>query len=409
MQAGTQSSLSCSGRAVSENEGGRPIVALSPYFLPGFKGGGPIRSLCAMARELSPEFDFRVVAGDRDCGDTRPYETATTGGWTTVNGISVWYTPPGLARWSEITSVLRCERSSVVYVNDFFSVPWGLWPLLVFRLHMLRETRLLIAPRGQFSTGALSIKAGKKSAFLQVARATTGFRGAFWHATSEAEVEEIQRVAGSGAKVYFAPNIPGLVPEVRSGSDPPALRANTRLVFVSRIVPKKNLLRAVRILSKVSLPVTFDIYGPIEDRAYWALVQSEAKALPGHVTWSYRGPLDPDQVQTVYSSYDAFLFPTLGENFGHVIFEALANGCLPILSDRTPWSELEERGCGWAFALNDDQAFVGAVEEVCGLSGPERAERRTRARDYALEYLAQSKAVVKTREMFRAIAGVSPG
>jgi hypothetical protein len=44
------------------------------------------------------------------------------------------------------------------------------------------------------------------------------------------------------------------------------------------------------------------------------------------------------------AEYDLFLFPTLGENYGHVISEALASGCPVVISDQTPWRNLEAEG-----------------------------------------------------------------
>lgn len=42
------------------------------------------------------------------------------------------------------------------------------------------------------------------------------------------------------------------------------------LVFLSRISEKKNLLFLLRVLAHNSeLSVQLDIYGPIEDKAYW--------------------------------------------------------------------------------------------------------------------------------------------
>lgn len=40
-----------------------------------------------------------------------------------------------------------------------------------------------------------------------------------------------------------------------------------------------------------------------------------------------------------------FFFPTLGENYGHVIVEAMMNNCLVILSEGvTPWDDYKEKG-----------------------------------------------------------------
>ena len=51
--------------------------------------------------------------------------------------------------------------------------------------------------------------------------------------------------------------------------------------------------------------------------------------------------------------YHFFILPTLGENFGHVFIEALAAGCPLIISNRTPWLELEKKGIGWDIPLEN--------------------------------------------------------
>ena len=61
---------------------------------------------------------------------------------------------------------------------------------------------------------------------------------------------------------------------------------------------------------------------------------------------TYHGELQPDAVVTTFARYDAFAFPTLGENFGHVIAESLSAGCAVICSDQTPWTPVLLAGGG---------------------------------------------------------------
>ena len=65
-----------------------------------------------------------------------------------------------------------------------------------------------------------------------------------------------------------------------------------------------------------------------------------------------------------FSGYDAFLFPTFSENYGHVIVEALSVGTLVIISDRTPWNDVEESGVGWAIALDNTIKFKEVINQV---------------------------------------------
>ena len=55
----------------------------------------------------------------------------------------------------------------------------------------------------------------------------------------------------------------------------------------------KNLLAALEILRNVRQAITYDIYGPIEDEAYWRRCLKVIDTLPPHICVNYKGPLDP--------------------------------------------------------------------------------------------------------------------
>ena len=86
--------------------------------------------------------------------------------------------------------------------------------------------------------------------------------------------------------------------------------------------------------------------------------------LPKNIQWIYQGDVASEEVQLKLSEHDVFLFPTLGENYGDVIFEALSVGCIPIISDQTPWEEIKSRDAGFIFPLNQQQDFSEAVDNL---------------------------------------------
>lgn len=89
-----------------------------------------------------------------------------------------------------------------------------------------------------------------------------------------------------------------------------------------------------------------------------------------------------------------FLFPTLGENYGHVIFEALAAGCPVIVSDQTPWQDLEKREVGWVIPLADQQRYCQVIEQILSEPLVVRQQRALRCIHYAQE-VAQDPAVLE--------------
>ena len=99
---------------------------------------------------------------------------------------------------------------------------------------------------------------------------------------------------------------------------------------------------------------------------------------------------ESEEVIQLFSKYDVFLFPTRGENFGHVIFESLAGGCIPIISDQTPWKDLERNNCGKVISLDKKNIFSRVIDELAQEPYEDILERRKQAHSYAREKYKES-------------------
>lgn len=51
------------------------ILCLMSEYLPGFRSGGPIRTIANLINQLGDEFEIRVICRDRDLGDFFPILT----------------------------------------------------------------------------------------------------------------------------------------------------------------------------------------------------------------------------------------------------------------------------------------------------------------------------------------------
>ena len=144
-------------------------------------------------------------------------------------------------------------------------------------------------------------------------------------------------------------------------------------VFISRIQPKKNLLYAIELLGKINkkYSVKFDIYGPLEDKEYWAECENAICHLPSNVHVQYLGVLEHDRVGITFSRYHCFLFPTLSENYGHVIAEALLANCTVITSNQVPWTDMNESEAGWSLSLDNEFDFIRAIENILDMNNEE--------------------------------------
>jgi glycosyltransferase involved in cell wall biosynthesis len=183
-----------------------------------------------------------------------------------------------------------------------------------------------------------------------------------FHATDAQEHESIvARLGVSPEQVTTAANFPEpAVAEISPLAKPVDA---VRLLFLSRVSPKKNLLFLLERLMEVpsSVAVALTIAGPQEDAAYWERCQRRIRALPAHVHVEAMGAVSHDQVRPLMAGHHVFVLPTFGENYGHSIVEALGTGRPVLLSDRTPWRGLAGQGAGWDLPLEDSAAFTAAI------------------------------------------------
>lgn len=368
-----------------------------------------------MVAHLSNDFEFWIVTRDRDLNSTAPYPSISIDEWNMVDQAKVFYASPITFSFIGILRLLRSTQYDVLYLNSFFSSTTTMQPLLIRYLGLSRPTPVVLAPRGEFSVGALALKSTKKSFYLASIKWVKLYKGLFWQASSKYEVEDIYRTIPFLKESKSIINAPDLLPiALKPAGGCSADYKNKkvrmpgplRVVFLSRISPMKNLDYLLRALNKVNNPVDLSIYGPDEDAPYWALCQDLIKDLPAHVSVTYHGEVIYENVAHTFSEQDLFVFPTRGENFGHVIYEALSVGTSVIVSDQTPW-QADSDGALQVLALEQPEAWTAAINKWAAFDDQAYATMRAATYNYAANYAATSGAVEKNRNLFR-IALSSP-
>lgn len=375
------------------------------YYLPGYKAGGPIRTIANMIERLGDEFEFHIITSDRDLGDGHPYPGMAVGSWQQVGKAQVLYLPRSEIGFSVWHRLLRDTPYDLIYLNSFFS-RLSIKIIILRWMRLLTKKPIILAPRGEFSPGALSIKSLKKHLYIAFAKALGLYGGVIWQASSEYEMKDIVSVFGSRAmsgtsSIQIASDLPPSPPrDSELGERPIKQAGSARIVFLSRIARQKNLDFAIKLLTEVNGKVEFDIYGPIEDQVYWGECQRLIKLLPDNIRVSYGGTIPPDRALFTFSQYHLFLFPTRGENFGHVILEALNAGCPVLTSDQTPWSQLAARQAGWCLPLSEPEQFHRVLNELVSMDQTEFSEMSRRARDYGRGFSEDPDLVRASRVLF---------
>lgn len=373
------------------------VLVFAGFYLPGFKGGGPIRTIANMIDQVGDEIQFSLYTNDRDLGESTAYASIMPDDWQRVGKTNVFYASPAFGWIFKLWKNIANFDGDALHLNSFFSFRFSFLPLIFWSILKFKKP-IILGARGEFSKGALMLKAPKKFFFIRLFRMLGLHKNITWHASTDHEALDIRRVMGERANIRLAIDI------ARPGDDvnfsPRVVNGPLRIVFISRISPMKNLLGAIKMLCRVKAHVIFDVYGPTEDEFYWKECRSAAELLPDNVNFNYCGTLLPNKVLGQLTQYDLFFFPTLGENFGHVIAEALSAGLPLLISDATPWRDLSKKLIGWDIPLHQPEIFVACIEECCSKPPEEYDNWRKSIRAWAVNNIGNKDAIEQNRQLF---------
>jgi glycosyltransferase involved in cell wall biosynthesis len=385
--------------------GRRPIVlVLMAHYLPGYKAGGPVRTIRNLVASLGDEFDFRIVTSDRDYGTCQPYPDVTINGWNHVEQARVFYANAAARRTCRLAATMAKVDPDIVYLNSFFSPRFSIVPLVLRRVGRgAPRAAWIVAPRGECARGAIAIKSFKKRSFVAAARIAGLHRGVIWQASSAHEAADIERELRVPCdSIHVAPNLTAPVERDLPAAAPRREPARLSVCFLARVCAMKNLLFAIETLSRCTSSVDLHVYGPVEDAAYAARCRALVPVDRSTLTVTWHDEVPHERVRSVLGAHDVFFLPTLGENFGHGIFEALAAGVPVLVSDRTPWRDLEAAGVGWALPLDDHGPFIAAIERLATMPPEARLAMRHRAHAYAARVAESEVAIDANRRLFHA-------
>lgn len=335
---------------------------MTSYYVPGVKGGGPIQSIKNIVDNLSDMFDFYIVTTDRDLGDDKPFKNIKTNKWSQVGKASVYYIDKKTLTWKTVKSLISSIDYDVIYLNSFFSYKYSIIPIVLKNIRKIPNKPIVLAPRGEFSDGAINLKRFKKLLYLRVSKALKLYDGISWHANTYLEESDIKKIFGDNINVTTAMNLTGNYHDVKYTKNIVKNSGELRIVYVSRIHPMKNLLQALEILKNFGDKIQFNIYGPIEDSYYWEKCKRIISQMPKNIIVKYNGLVPNNKLPYIYKHNHVFILLTLGENFGHAISEALIGGCPVIISDRTPWKNLDSFNVGWDLPLENNELIAEKIK-----------------------------------------------
>ncbi|MBI2721918.1 MAG: glycosyltransferase [Bacteroidetes bacterium] len=373
------------------------IAILIDWYLPGTKAGGPVRSIYSLVSLLKDKYELYIITANYDLGTVQPYKNIKPNFLHEKEGVFYYYFSAENLNTTNILNTIKGINPDLIYLNSFWSYHFSISIIKAKKTGHL-NTPVLLAPRGMLSSGALGLKSVKKYSYLFAAKLFNWYDNITFHATNEIEKKEILKQFKK-AKIVIAPNL-------NSGTaysiSKPKQVNHLKMFYLSRVAKVKNLHYALEILREVpkDIKIEYDIYGNIEDKDYWLQCKNIISTLPENITVTGRHELQFNEVQSIIVSYHTLFLPTLNENFGHSIVESLLCGCLVIISNKTPWNDVEKENVGYAIDLSDKAGFVKAIAKMASLNAAEYAMRSASAINYISDKLNIEMSVEQYKKVF---------
>ncbi|MDD3106285.1 MAG: glycosyltransferase [Bacilli bacterium] len=372
----------------------KKVLLFLPYYIPSQNSGGPLTSIRNLTNELYDYFDFHIITSDREFGSNVLFDLPSHE-WIEVE--------KSIVKYVDYSNDLRNNNVIREIIESEYDLFWFSSLFDSFKKYKLlkrlikHKKKILISPRGELSEKALKMKRFKKMAFFIFSRVFSVYKNVFFHVTASSEITGLKKHLNIRDEfIFFASNIPTKFNSIEHNYKD---KDYLKIVFLSRIHPKKNLMFALEVLSKVKGNYIFDIYGPIEDNKYWEEILKFVTLHRLEKNVIYKSSIAPNMIDKTLKNYECFFFPTLGENYGHVISEALKCKCIVVLSkNTTPWDDMDST-LPFVHDLSDINSFVSSIEHLISIDNNEYLEYQKKIDAYLIHKESSNNSVGSHKKM----------
>lgn len=220
-------------------------------------------------------------------------------------------------------------------------------------------------------------------------------------ATSEQEKQAV-RTLGITVPVAIIPN--GIEMDAFPSPISHKVHEKKTILFLSRVNPIKGieyLLDAWKAIpSSERDNWQIHIAGNSDPKDYVKELEYMAAELGITDSVKFIGPITGAAKLEKYQNCDLFVLPTLNENFGNVVAEAMMCELPVITTKNAPWKVLEDYKCGWWIDLSVDN-LVSALREAMSISDEERWEFGKKSRSCIKENFASEAVAKKTLAVYK--------
>jgi len=298
-------------------------------------------------------------------------------------------------------------NADVLHLHGAWDVPGS--PSLAREARRLRLP-YIVSTHGQLSEWELSQKWLKKKLYLALFGRRHLSRAAAVHCTAEAELAQASRFLPPGrGKIVSLPidlsafvELPG--PELALRAFPQIDTNKPRVLLLSRLHPMKRpdlLIEAMARLKQAGQAFQLILAGPGKTE-YVAYLHDLVRRLGLEDCVLFTGMVTGSTKISLYQAATVFALPTWMENFGYVLFEALAAGT-PVITTRRAdmWQELQNAGVG--IVDPDPDAIASSIRSL--LTDPAGARQLgQKGRAWVFQKFESDRVFAEFEQLYRSVS-----
>lgn len=370
------------------------IGVITTHIPPAVGYGGPAVSVSVLIREWAKNGqEILLCSSDASTDGTINSKDVRLGKNTKVRLYhSYWF-----KRWAfglgAIPAIYEtCKQARFVYINGNTTWPMTLAPIIC----RILGRPYMVALRGGLMPEHVSmIRRRKYHKWLYYKWLSFPFlrRATMIHCTTEIEAGAARELLGKDIKIAIAPNgIESNHIELTSISQKDSLT----LCYVGRISREKGINEFIASWLGCKRKQDKIIVAGSGTGKYFNEFRRLQEKSVGSVL--YNGYLDATGVEEVITKSHFLILPSVHENFGNAVAEALALGHPVMVSRGLSWDHIEDEGIGFLFDRNAD-SVCSAIRKAQSINEPIFKKMSSAAYHYAKENLGASGSANKLWDM----------
>jgi glycosyltransferase involved in cell wall biosynthesis len=357
------------------------VLIVYHTYLPSEFAMGPVSAIKHLIECMGHDYEIRLltlnhdfVTGERLFSDDHHI--------VSTDLATIEYLPRGVSGLRILLQRLR-EPHEVLEIHSGFDRHLAIPSLVLTRLGRVNGKQAFHSPHGIFLPIDMSRGAFKKRLYCALADIVNLYKNVVHLASSPGEVADILRWHRRPLRIIEMPHFVDAHLGMNTVQPRSKRPQSLKIAFVGRIALQKNFLFAIEVVRALGVESDMDVFGEA-DPEYLSACNAALQAGTGLCKVTLHGHVPQKNLLDILPNYDVLFHPTSGENFGYSIIEALSLGVPVLLSDKSPWLDIEKFGAGWIIPLSDRAAFVARLTQIFNM-GSEWQTLRDAALKYARE------------------------